>query len=49
MMLQPMRQALLDDQSPLQQAVVPFLRRRIDAAEDHWGKRHGRWREAEKL
>jgi hypothetical protein len=49
MMLQAMRQALLDDQSPLQQAVVPFLRRRIDAAEDHWGKRHYRWREAEKL
>jgi hypothetical protein len=49
MMLQPMRQALLDDQSPLQQAVVPFLRRRVDAAEDHWGKRHHRWREAEEL
>jgi hypothetical protein len=49
MMTQEMRQALLDTQSPLQQKLVPFLRRRIDSAEDHWGKRHSRWREAEEL
>jgi len=49
MMTQEIRQALLDGQSPLQQKLTPFLRRRIDAAEDHWGKRHSRWREAEEL
>ncbi len=49
MMTQPMRQALAEDSSALQDAIVPFLRRRIDAATDHWGKRHARWREAEEL
>ena len=36
-MTQPMRQALAEDSSALQDAIVPFLRRRIDAATDHWG------------
>src|SRR5262245_37731853 len=49
MMTQEMRQALLDGQSPLQQKLTSFLRRRIDAAQAHWRERHSRWRESEEL
>src|SRR5262245_21314483 len=49
MLTQEMRQALLDGQSPLQQKLTPFLRRRIDAAEDNCGQEHSTGREAEEL
>jgi hypothetical protein len=49
MMTRELQAALAEEHSPLQDEIVPFCMRRLDAADEHWSKRHGRWREAERL
>jgi hypothetical protein len=49
MMTPDLQAALSEEHSKLQDELVPFCIRRIDASYDHWSKRYDRWREAEKL
>jgi len=49
MMTRELQAALAEEYSPLQEEIVPFCVRRLDAASDQWSKRYDRWREAERL
>jgi hypothetical protein len=49
MMTPDLRNAVMQEHSKLQDELVPFCIRRLDAAFDHWSLRYDRWREAEKL